>query len=50
MIDLKLIENEINELNAQLRQKKNEYKQAKKSNLKEKYGNNFGCDNCAYSC
>ena len=50
MIDLKNIENEINVLNAQLVRKRNEYEPAKKSNLKEQYGNNFGCGNCAYSC
>ena len=50
MIDLKPIENDINKLNAQLRQKKNEYERAKESNLKEQYGNKFGCGNCAYSC
>ena len=50
MIDLKLIENEIRELNKQLYQKKNEYVKAKENNLKEQYGENFGCGNCAYSC
>lgn len=50
MIDLKPIENEINELNKQLQQKKNELAKAKELNLKEQYGDNFGCDNCAYSC
>ena len=51
MIDLKPIENEINELNKQLQQKRNELKEAKKSNLKEQYGEDFGCHNCAYgSC
>jgi RecJ-like exonuclease len=50
MIDLKQIENEINELNKQLRRKKDEYAKAKESNLKEQYGDNFGCGNCAYSC
>lgn len=50
MIDLKQIENEINELNKQLVQKKNEYSKAKESNLKEYYGDDFGCNNCAYSC
>lgn len=50
MIDLKLIENEINELNKQLWQKKEEYAKAKESNLKEQYGDDFGCHNCAYGC
>ena len=50
MINLKQIENEINELNKQLYQKKTEYTKAKESNLKEQYGENFGCCNCAYSC
>ena len=50
MIDLKQIENEINELSQQLQQKRNEYAKAKESNLKEQFGDNFGCDNCAYSC
>lgn len=50
MIDLQLIENEINELNKQLWQKKKEYAEAKESNLKEQYGDDFGCGNCAYGC
>ena len=50
MIDLKPIENEINELNKQLWQKKDELVKAKESNLKEQYGEDFGCHNCAYSC
>lgn len=50
MIDLKQIENEINELSKQLYQKRNEYTKAKESNFKEQYGENFGCSNCAYSC
>lgn len=50
MIDLKQIENEIRELKSKLWQKEKEYSYAKESNLKEQYGANFGCDNCAYSC
>ena len=50
MIDIKPIENEINELNKQLWQKKNELAKAKESNLKEQYGEDFGCRNCAYGC
>lgn len=50
MIDLKQIENEINELSKQLQSKRNEYANAKERNLKEQYGDSFGCDNCAYSC
>lgn len=50
MIDLKLIEDEINELKKQLRQKENEFRKAKEDNLKEQYGKDFGCNNCAYSC
>ena len=50
MIDLKPIENEIEELNKQLKQKKDEYVKAKENNLKEQFGANFGCGNCAYSC
>lgn len=50
MIDLKQIENEINELNKQLWQKKDELAKAKESNLKEQYGKDFGCLNCAYGC
>lgn len=50
MIDLKPIENEINELSKQLQQKRNELKDAKENNLKEQYGEDFGCHNCAYSC
>ena len=47
MINLTQIENEINELSKQLNQKQNEYEEAKERNLKEQYGDNFGCDNCA---
>jgi len=50
MIDLKQIENEIRELKSQLWQKEKKYEYAKESNLKEQYGENFGCNNCAYSC
>ena len=50
MIDLKLIENEINELSKQLQQKRTEYAEAKERNLKEQFGDYFGCENCAYSC
>ena len=50
MIDLKKIQDEIDALNKALREKQNEYKAAKESNLKEQYGADFGCKNCAYSC
>jgi hypothetical protein len=50
MIDLEKIENEIAELNNQLWRKKNEYRKAEEANLKEQYGDDFGCSNCAYSC
>ena len=50
MIDLKPIENEIDELSKQLNQKRNELEKAKESNLKEQYGEDFGCHNCAYGC
>ena len=50
MINLEPIENEINELNKQLQQKRAELKAAKESNLKEQYGADFGCGNCAYGC
>ena len=50
MIDLKQIENEIHDIKRQLRTKENEYDQAKDSNLKEQFGDNLCCDNCAYSC
>lgn len=50
MIDLTLIENDIKSLEAALRQRKKDYEQAKEANLKEKYGDDFGCGNCAYSC
>lgn len=50
MIDLKVIENELNELHAKLNQKRNELTKAKESNLKEQYGDDYGCKNCAYSC
>lgn len=50
MIDLKKIQDEIDALNKALREKQNEYKAAKESNLKEQYGADFGCENCAYSC
>ena len=50
MIDLKPIETEINNLRKQLQQKQDEYAKAKENNLKEQFGDDFGCDNCAYSC
>ena len=50
MIDLKLIENEINELTNKLQKKRNELAAAREANLKEQYGKDFGCDNCAYGC
>lgn len=50
MIDFKPIENEINELSKQLNQKRDELEKAKESNLKEQYGEDFGCHNCAYGC
>ena len=50
MIDLKKIQDEIDALNKALQEKQNEYKAAKESNLKEQYGADFGCENCAYSC
>ena len=50
MIDLKAIENDIKALESALCKKREEYKKAKESNLKEQYGNNFGCHNCAYGC
>ena len=50
MINLKLIENEIKELTNKLEEKRNELAVAREANLKEQYGEDFGCDNCAYSC
>ena len=50
MIDLKEIQAEIEILNKALQQKQSEYEKAKESNLKEQYGADFGCDECAYSC
>lgn len=48
MIDLKKIQDEIYALNEALREKQDEYEVAKESNLKERYGADFGCWNCAY--
>lgn len=50
MINLKEIQDEIDALNKALIEKQNEYRVAKESNLKEQYGVDFGCGNCAYSC
>ena len=50
MIDLKIIENDIDSLEKALRTRREDYRKAKESNLKEQYGEDFGCDNCAYSC
>lgn len=50
MINLKEIQDEIDALNKALIEKQNEYVMAKESNLKEQYGVDFGCGNCAYSC
>ena len=50
MIDLKSIENDIAALEEALHLKRREYQVAKENNLKEQYGKDFGCDNCAFSC
>ena len=50
MIDLKEIENDIKSLETTLWKRKEDYRQAKENNLKEQFGNDFGCHNCAYSC
>ena len=50
MIDLKEIEKDISTLETALRQRRKDYEQAKEANLKERFGDNFGCNNCAYSC
>ena len=50
MIDLKPIENEVRDLEKELIKKKDELSRAKENNLKEQYGEDFGCHNCAYSC
>lgn len=50
MIDLKQIENEIAELKTELQIKQEEFVKAQESNLKEQYGEDFGCYNCAYGC
>lgn len=50
MIDVKKIEKEISDLREALRQKQDEYEEAKTNNLKEQYGEDFGCSNCAYGC
>lgn len=50
MIDLKEIEKDIDLLQTALNKRKEDYKKAKESNLKEQFGDDFGCDNCAYSC
>lgn len=50
MIDLKAIETEINTLQNALYRKQKEYRDAKEANLKEQYGEDFGCHSCAYSC
>ena len=50
MIDLTVIEKDINALQTAINRKKDEYANAKKSNLKEQYGDDFGCRTCAYSC
>lgn len=50
MIDLKEIEKDIDLLQTALNKRKEDYRKAKESNLKEQFGDNFGCGNCAYSC
>lgn len=50
MIDLTVIENDIKTLEKALGQRRKDYEQAKEANLKERFGENFGCHNCAYSC
>ena len=50
MIDLTVIEKDIKYLEKALQQRRKDYEQAKEANLKERFGDNFGCNNCAYSC
>lgn len=50
MIDLKNIENEIDELKKQLFEKEREYTRSQISNLKEQYGDGLSCSSCAYNC
>lgn len=50
MINLKEIENDIKALESALYKRREEYTKAKESNLKEQYGEGFGCHNCAYGC
>lgn len=50
MIDLEKIEKEINILKDELYKKRTEYENAKESNLREQYGEDFGCHTCAYNC
>lgn len=50
MIDLKEIEKDIETLKNALSKRRDDYSKTKESNLKEQYGDDFGCDNCAYSC
>ena len=50
MIDLNKIKNEIDTLNKMLQEKQIEYEKAKESNQKERYGDDYGCENCTYSC
>lgn len=50
MIDLKEIENDIDALKKALQKRSEDYRQAKEANLKEQFGEDFGCHNCVYSC
>lgn len=50
MIDLKEIENDIDSLKKALQKRSEDYRQAKEANLKEQFGEDFGCHNCAYCC
>lgn len=50
MIDLKEIEKDIDALKKALQKRSEDYRQAKEANMKEQFGEDFGCHNCAYSC
>ena len=50
MINLDEIKKDIDTLQKALDSRKKDYKLAKESNMREQYGDDFSCHNCAYSC
>ena len=50
MIDIKVLQDKVNNAIGNLEKAKKELADAKINNMKELYGNDFSCSKCAYSC